>query len=315
MGWDDVFDLDGNGKIDLDEALIGYKVVNNALDNLRDNFDSYDEDDEDDDWREFCEDGSDYDLDPQDFSSEEEYEEALEQAQKAWKAPYRDNPPLGVDPDLYDTEDEYLEAVEDAQDEWREECDDFFRETITPDDFDTKEDYIAALENAIHTAKEAWSTDNPAVSDTCVSPDFQRATAESAPEPLQPDTRNSVSSLCGVLFDGSDHPYSYLTGGLFVRVGDKVVVPVGENGKKAIAEVAWVAQSRPDYAPYPLGVTKTICQRFTPPSHRVVCPVLGREVTPEECYETAGTECCHQVPTTYTSTLNGTPYCPGYSQR
>lgn len=326
MGWDDMFDFNGDGSIDLGEALIGYKVVNDALDNLRGDADLYDEDD---DWRDFCEDGSDYDLDPQDFSSEEEYEKALEQAREAWKAPYRDNPPMGVDPDLYDTEDEYLEAVEDAQDEWREECDDLFRESFTPDDFESKEDYVAALEETIRTAKEAWNTDDQAAADIRgESPDFQREMAdiplpeippqvpvEPAPDPLQPDTREGVSSLCGVLFDGTGHPYSYLTGGLFVRVGDKVVVPVGEKGKETIAEVVWVAQSRRDYAPYPASVTKAICKRFTPPSCRVVCPILGREVTPEECYEAAGTECCHPMPLIYTHALNGTPYCPGYPRR
>ena len=138
---------------------------------------------------------------------------------------------------------------------------------------------------------------------------------EPAPDPLQPDTREGVSSLCGVLFDGTGHPYSYLTGGLFVRVGDKVVVPVGEKGKETIAEVVWVAQSRRNYALYPASVTKAICKRFTPPSCRVVCPILGREVTPEECYEAAGTECCHPMPLIYTHALTGTPYCLGYPQR
>ena len=191
MGWDDMFDFNGDGSIDLGEALIGYKVVNDALDNLRGDADLYDEDD---DWRDFCEDGSDYDLDPQDFSSEEEYEKALEQAREAWKAPYRDNPPMGVDPDLYDTEDEYLEAVEDAQDEWREECDDLFRESFTPDDFESKEDYVAALEETIRTAKEAWNTDDQAAADIRgESPDFQREMADGPA-----CRRSSSSSSCSV---------------------------------------------------------------------------------------------------------------------
>ena len=38
--------------------------------------------DEDDGWQDFCEDGSDYDLDPYDFDSQEEYEEALELAKE-----------------------------------------------------------------------------------------------------------------------------------------------------------------------------------------------------------------------------------------
>ena len=32
------------------------------------------------DWRDTCEDGSDFDIDPEDYETEEEYEEALEAA-------------------------------------------------------------------------------------------------------------------------------------------------------------------------------------------------------------------------------------------
>ncbi len=38
--------------------------------------------DADDDWQDYCEDGSDYGLDPYDFDSQEEYEEALEEAKE-----------------------------------------------------------------------------------------------------------------------------------------------------------------------------------------------------------------------------------------
>ena len=45
-----------------------------------DNQDTFEEDLLGDDWRLFCEDGSDVDLDPEDYDSEEEYEEALTEA-------------------------------------------------------------------------------------------------------------------------------------------------------------------------------------------------------------------------------------------
>ncbi|MCD8237764.1 MAG: hypothetical protein LUC92_00260, partial [Clostridiales bacterium] len=67
-------------------------------------------------WRDEVEDGSEYGLDPDDFDTEEEYEEALEEAQNEWRNNVSDGLEYGLDPDDYDTEEEYYEAVEEAED-------------------------------------------------------------------------------------------------------------------------------------------------------------------------------------------------------
>lgn len=93
----DTFDFNGDGETSLDEEVFGMKFLEDAAD-YADDSDSSDEnddydnddcslfpkqshnalsDDSDDDWRDFCEDGSEYGLDPYDFETQEEYEDAL----------------------------------------------------------------------------------------------------------------------------------------------------------------------------------------------------------------------------------------------
>lgn len=100
----------------------------------------------DDSWRDFCEDGSDYDLDPEDFDSEYEYEEALEEAkeQYAWRENCEDGFEYNVDPEDYETEEEYLEALNEEKYAWRDFCDP--DDNLDPEDYETEEEYQEALE-------------------------------------------------------------------------------------------------------------------------------------------------------------------------
>lgn len=88
------------------------------------------------DWRYFCEDGWEYGLDCKDYATEEEYEEALNEAKYGWREYCIDND-YDIDPEEFETEDEYLEmiyACDDAMSEYEdslvgneesgEECDD-----------------------------------------------------------------------------------------------------------------------------------------------------------------------------------------------
>lgn len=91
----DTFDFNGDGETSLDEEVLGMKFIEDAA-NFADDSDNSDEtddyddcslfpkqsnnalsDDSDDDWRDSCEDGSEYGLDPDDYETQEEYEDAL----------------------------------------------------------------------------------------------------------------------------------------------------------------------------------------------------------------------------------------------
>lgn len=90
--WDNpfggIFDFNGDGKEDFGEQWLAYKIFEECTKEEESHHDyssdyidhsifGDDNDDIDTSWREFCEDGSDFDLDPEDYETEEEYEEAL----------------------------------------------------------------------------------------------------------------------------------------------------------------------------------------------------------------------------------------------
>lgn len=95
-----MFDFNGDGKTDFGEQWVGYMIINDCMkeeeqqSSYRPSFSSYsvpsssvragsyeaDDPVADDSWRLFCEDGSEYGIDPYDYDSEEEYLDALEEA-------------------------------------------------------------------------------------------------------------------------------------------------------------------------------------------------------------------------------------------
>lgn len=135
------FDFNGDGKTTWDEEWIAYKILEDIdkedePDNdyhssgifhshtsfhttRTDDSDSFDDTDvidtEDDSWRIWCEDGSEYNVSPEDFGTEDEYNEALEEAKVAWRENYQDDN-VAISPDDYETEDEYQDALQEETD-------------------------------------------------------------------------------------------------------------------------------------------------------------------------------------------------------
>lgn len=63
-------------------------------------------------WRLYCEDGFDVGVDPEDFETAAEYEEALAEARSQWRNDCEDGSDVNIDPEDFDTEEEYTEALE-----------------------------------------------------------------------------------------------------------------------------------------------------------------------------------------------------------
>ena len=93
--FDFLFDLDGDGKVEADEEFISMMMLNHMekemreessdIDDFDDDFDSYSYSDSqsnqpDTSWRDTCEDGYEYGLEPQEYDEEEEYLDALNEA-------------------------------------------------------------------------------------------------------------------------------------------------------------------------------------------------------------------------------------------
>lgn len=135
-------DWDMNGKVDDIDLATDLFFIDEMEREEREanNDDEYDSDFDDDidesdkyEWRLFCEDGSDYDIDPEDYETEEEYIEALDEAKYCWREDYEIDIDTGIDPEDYETEEEYLEALEDAQhdEEYDEEYDSYDEDEAT----------------------------------------------------------------------------------------------------------------------------------------------------------------------------------------
>ena len=161
--WDNpfggLFDFNRDGKEDWGEQWLAFKIFEECTKKEKPDHDYssdyvyhsvLDDDTIDTSWRDFCEDGSEFDLDPEDFETEEEYEAALEEAKEkvAWRDTCEDGSDVLVDPEDYDTEDEYNEALAEARNAWRYTADDGSEYGLDPDDFETEDEYNEALEEA-----------------------------------------------------------------------------------------------------------------------------------------------------------------------
>lgn len=163
--FDFLFDLDGDGKVEADEELISMMMLNHIEKEMReestDDSDDFDDDldfigesdsysdEPDSSWRDTCEDGSEYGLDPQDYDNEDEYLDSLNEAKYEWRDFCDDEGhEYDIDPEDYETEDEYNAAVREAKYGWRDTCDDGADYGINPEDYETEDDYLEALGEA-----------------------------------------------------------------------------------------------------------------------------------------------------------------------
>lgn len=106
---------------------------------------------EENSWRDECDfkDYLNYDIDPEDYDTQEEYEDALQEKKYAWRedCDYDDYLNYDVDPEDYETEAEYREALQKARYGWREKYDygEYVWYDTKPKDYETEEEYLEAL--------------------------------------------------------------------------------------------------------------------------------------------------------------------------
>lgn len=152
--FDFIPDMDGDGDHDMMDLIILDTILSEDEKREEDNDedDIFDTSDSEDDWRDEHDEGYEYDVDPNDYETEDEYLDALEEAKYGWRETYEGDTDYDVDPEDYETEEEYLEALEEAKTAWRNDCEDGSDFGLDPEYYDTKEEYEEALEKA----KYAW---------------------------------------------------------------------------------------------------------------------------------------------------------------
>ena len=66
---------------------------------------------------------------------------------------------------------------------------------------------------------------------------------------------------CGVEFTPGGKRYHYRTEDPSLKLGDRVLVPVGENGGESVAVIKGIEYFTADRLPYPLDKTKSIIRK------------------------------------------------------
>ncbi len=83
---------------------------------------------------------------------------------------------------------------------------------------------------------------------------------EQLPEKLPED--KTIYIYCGVLLPFSSRPYSYRTEDSSLKIGDRVLVPVGAEQKEMTGTVVSVGQYTRVSVPFPVEKTKKIIRRI-----------------------------------------------------
>ncbi len=198
---------------------------------------------------------------------EDECEQYAYTRKNAWRKNVPDGSKYCVDPCDYDSEQEYIEAlneeIKNYNDEWCEDEDADFAEG----ELEIQEEcqsHHEALQNEIYQ-KEREKQEK----------EKQRLQQQQEREQLQLQQRaleqriekekaildDTVYTFCGVTFPYSLQPYHYRTEDSTIKVGDDVVVPVGN--KEAVGKVVSVGQYLRIAAPYPVDKTKSIIRKNT----------------------------------------------------
>lgn len=98
----------------------------------------------------------------------------------------------------------------------------------------------------------------------------------------QHGTDNTKVIYLSVEFSEGGKTYYYQTTDETIKVGDKVVVPVGSSDEK-IVTVVEVESFSVDEVPMPLNRVKGIIEKFEKPD-KVLCPLCNKYLTADECY-------------------------------
>lgn len=277
-----LFDFDGDGKTSAWESFLEYSLFEEfANKGTGEKGIGLFADDDDDNWRDDCEDGSAYDIDPWDYDSLEEYEEALEDARLRSSSDGDDNDDdndddendeeaddeedaeeeeaedadddNGEDDYKDDDEDDDDDDEEDDDDDWRDDCEDGFDYDIDPWDYDSREEYEKALKKAKRGRKpneeddDGEDNDDDDDDDDEVSWDIEEV---------------EVYTYCQVGVPGILKTYSYLTDDETLEPGDRVVVPFGRDNEERAGTVMSVSRYTAENAPYPVEKTKWILRRL-----------------------------------------------------
>ncbi|MCC8101553.1 MAG: hypothetical protein LIP11_04590, partial [Clostridiales bacterium] len=194
----------------------------------------------------------------------------------AWRLNCEDGSPYGINPDDYETREEYNEALYKEKYRWRNFCEDGTDYGIAPEDYETEEEYEDALKNAREMEKDYYNIDFVTDNETGARTDGEEneeayselieEDSESVSEPavLDPfaDDDFHVYVYCLVKLPSVDDPVYYRTEDHSLRRGDQVLVPAPGSREEINGEIVSVEHHMRFSVPVPVEETLRIIQKM-----------------------------------------------------
>ena len=181
---------------------------------------------------------------------EDDCEQYAYTRKNAWRKTVPDGSAYGMDPRWYDNKEEYLAVLNDHKYGWRKGYKDKDTLGLNVDDFETQDEFREAYNIRLNEKHQK-----------------QREERERERQKRQIERFNSreviddktIYTLCGVTFHNASHLYHYRTDDPTIKIGDTVLVPVGD--KEAEGTVISVGQYTRQAAPFPIDKIKNVISK------------------------------------------------------
>lgn len=203
---------------------------------------------------------------------EDECEQYAFSRKNAWRKTVPNGKEYGLDPLYYDTEQEYLEALNEEKYGWRKWYEDDDTLGLDVNDFETQEEYQKAYDDLLNKKrqrelkqreKERRQLQEQRERERQQERDKRLKEQQLAEQAKKQEYENdkTIYTYCGVLLPFSSRPYSFRTEDDKVKIGDTVVVTIGDDKKEMKGKVVSVGQYSRLGVPYPVEKTKSILRK------------------------------------------------------
>ena len=192
--------------------------------------------------------------------SETESDASVQPAKNRWRSQYESVARnTGIDPEKYESETEYKAAVSDALKARQER---YAQQAARTEQADQYEDAASVCQH-VDPGEHASQPGRSSFQTVGIHPE-PRAPQDGhrAVQTAQNADEHAVYTYCGIRFSEYGRTYHYRSEGDPPKVGQQVMVPVGDDARTAIGTVVSVGQYRADAVPFPLEKTRCILPKL-----------------------------------------------------
>jgi len=169
----------------------------------------------------------------------------------AWRKTAPDGSEYGMNPRWYNSEEEYLADLNEHKYGWRNWWTNRDTLGLDPTAFETNDEFLKAF--------SAQREENRRKEQEQKEKQWQNDLQRKRLEQQKAVDDGNIYTICGVSFTHASHPYHYKTNDQTIKIGDTVIVPVGD--KKAEGTVISIGQYTRQAAPFPIDKIKSIISK------------------------------------------------------